>query len=153
MTASVWRLVAPEFAATAFDGEGARRLGGRWNSPGTRVVYTAQTAVLSVLETLVHLQALPALDDYALFEATLDDGFITDVAEFLPPGAALVPALQRAAGDRWVAERSSLALRVPSAVLGVESNFLLNPVHPDCAAVAVGAPRPFRFDRRLFPAG
>jgi len=50
-----WRIVKARHATTAFNGEGARLNGGRWNSPGERVVYASATKSLAALETLVHL--------------------------------------------------------------------------------------------------
>src|SRR5882724_11221307 len=52
------------------DGEGARRVGGRWNSPGRAAIYAAEEPSLTVLETLVHLDLTPELlpDDYVIFE-------------------------------------------------------------------------------------
>jgi RES domain-containing protein len=52
-------------------------------------------------------------------------------------------------GDRWVAERRSAVLRVPSAIIEVESNYLLNPEHPEFGRITISAPVPFAFDARL----
>ena len=57
MSITAWRIVRARFADSAFDGEGARRYGGRWNSRGTRMVYTAGSQALAALEMLVHLDA------------------------------------------------------------------------------------------------
>jgi len=48
-----WRIVKTRYAASAFDGEGARRFGGRWSSKGVRVVYAAGPVALAVLAALV----------------------------------------------------------------------------------------------------
>lgn len=55
MKRRAWRLVKQKHAATAFDGDGARLFGGRWNAPGSRVIYTSTTLSLAALEILVHL--------------------------------------------------------------------------------------------------
>lgn len=60
MSLSTFRIVKSRWASTAFDGEGARLHGGRWNSVGTRMVYTSASRSLAALEILVHLQG-PAL--------------------------------------------------------------------------------------------
>ena len=52
-------------------------------------------------------------------------------------------------GDRRVRSRRSVVLRVPSAVVPLESNLLINPGHPDFAAFSIGKPARFAFDRRL----
>jgi RES domain-containing protein len=57
-------LIQAEYAAHAFDGEGARLYGGRWNSPGRPVVYTAGSLALAALEVLVHLKSRLTLSRY-----------------------------------------------------------------------------------------
>ena len=50
-----WRICKSKHSQNAFDGEGARCNGGRWNSPGTRMIYTAETIALATLEILANL--------------------------------------------------------------------------------------------------
>jgi RES domain-containing protein len=57
---------------------------------------------------------------------------------------------ERELGDRWLESRLSPVLQVRSAVVPQEFNYLLNPEHPDAAAVQVVAVQPFHFDPRLF---
>jgi RES domain-containing protein len=54
-----------------------------------------------------------------------------------------------AVGDRWVTEKRSLLLRVPSTVIPRQPNFLLKPQHPDLASLVIDKLEPFRFDPRL----
>lgn len=68
----VWRIVREKYAATAFDGEGAYRYGGRWNSQGRRVVYTSATLSLAALEMLVHLQP-PVVFRFAAIPVEFDE--------------------------------------------------------------------------------
>jgi len=147
-----WRIVKTRLAARAFDGEGARRYGGRWNSPGTRVVYTAQSVSLAVLELLVHLQASPLLASYALRSARFDDRPVSAVDRSSLPSDwrafPAPPALQRI-GDTWIAAGSSLVLEVPSAIVEGESNYLINPAHPAFRRLRIGPPVRFRLDPRL----
>jgi RES domain-containing protein len=147
-----WRIVKTRLAARAFDGEGARRYGGRWNSPGTRVVYTSQSASLAVLELLVHLQASAPLGSYALRSARFDDRLVSAVDRSSLPSHwrtfPASPALQRI-GDAWIAAGTSLVLEVPSAIVEGESNYLINPTHPDLRRLRIGPPVRFRLDPRL----
>lgn len=148
----VWRIVKRRHAERAFDGAGARRTGGRWNSPGVAMVYTAESASLAVLEVLVHLGTASPLPAYALAEAELDDALVARLDESdLPPDwrASPPPAALRRLGDEWVASGRSAALAVPSVVIPWETNVLLNPAHPDFAGVRLGEPQPFEIDARL----
>lgn len=149
---TAWRLVKTKFLASAFDGEGARRYGGRWNSPGVPVVYLAASPSLAVLEVLVHLEAMGPLGAYSLVPVR----FPLDIASALD--RALLPATwashpagpaTQALGDAWVREGRSAILRVPSVVVPEEEVLVLNPAHSDARKVIVGTARPFEWDRRL----
>jgi RES domain-containing protein len=150
--ATGWRIVKSRYAAAAFDGEGARLYGGRWNSPGTPMVYTSSTISLAVLEVLVHLQEASLLSSYSLIAARFDDAFVESLdRSMLPDGWRSYPApseLQRI-GDEWVQSQRSAVLEVPSVIVERESNYLLNASHPDFSSVAIGEPEPFTFDERL----
>jgi RES domain-containing protein len=155
--AAGWRIVKSRHASTAFDGEGARLYGGRWNSPGTRMVYTSSTISLAILEILVHLQEaslllLLLLSSYSLISADFDDALVERLDHsMLPDGWRTYPApseLQRI-GDEWVQSHRSAMLEVPSVIVERESNYLLNPTHPDFSSVVIGEPEPFAFDERL----
>ncbi len=152
MTLSAWRITKQKHAKSAFDGEGARLYGGRWNSPGTRMIYTAQSQSLAVLEVLVHLDSPELLKKYVLFEVSIDLSCMRDLDFSLLPRnwkADPAPAKVQAIGDDWVAGGSSAVLRVPSTLVPGESNFLLNPRHPDFAKLRIARAHPFQFDPRL----
>lgn len=148
---TAWRITKAKYAATAFDGEGATIEGGRWNSPGLPVVYVAETAALAALEMLVHIDA-SMLPPYVLIPCTFNEVHVTSLDRGqLPPNWQSSPAppeLQQL-GDAWLKSGSSAILKVPSAVIEIESNYLLNPAHPDFAGIEIGAPSPFDFDLRL----
>jgi RES domain-containing protein len=121
----IWRICRARFAGEAFSGEGARRFGGRWNSPDDLVAIAA---------------TLPAGEPARRFETEeLPPDWWTD--DFVP---------LRALGDKWIREKSSLALSVPSAALRTEWNVLVNPLHPAIAEIKVEEPQAFRFDARMF---
>lgn len=147
-----WRIVKSARTATAFDGEGARLFGGRWNSPKTPMVYTAQSQSLAALELLVHLGAAQLLLSCSSIPVDFDPAWVepVDPAALSPDWRAYPPpkALQ-VLGDQWIAEERSAVLQVPSALIPEELNFLLNPNHPDFARVTIGPPTPFQFDPRL----
>jgi RES domain-containing protein len=152
LTVSVWRITKQKHAKSAFSGEGARLFGGRWNSPGTAVVYTAQSQSLAVLEVLVHLDSPELLKKYLLFEVVIDSSCVRELdLSNLPRNwkANPAPARVQAMGDDWVAGGSSAVLRVPSTLVPGESTFLLNPRHPDFCKLRIGKPLPFQFDPRF----
>ena len=152
MTITAWRIVKAKHLAGAFSGEGSRRFGGRWNSKGTAVVYTASSQALAVLEMLVHLETEDLLKHYRLIPATFDSRLVTTLdSKDLPPRwkRRPTPTAVRATGDAWVASARSPVLKVPSVVVPGESNYLLNVAHPDSRRIVIGKPQPYQFDRRL----
>ena len=129
---NLYRLVHQKWAEQAFDGEGARLYGGRWNSKGQSCVYTAGSEALAILEVLVHLNNRSALQHYRLFQLTLDtEQLLTVSLTNLPDSWRQQPAGADSAriGDDWLAQKASLALAVPSVIAPREQNILLNPEH------------------------
>ena len=151
-TLTAWRICKKKLARTAFSGTGARLFGGRWNSPGTALVYLSESQALAALEMLVHLDVADALRHYQVCKVTFDEALVRRVdPTMLPKTWRKDPpprAVQRI-GDEWVAASSSAVLQVPSAIVPAELNYLLNPAHPDLSRITIGPPETFRFDRRL----
>jgi RES domain-containing protein len=145
-----WRIVKLKHAATAFDGEGARLNGGRWNSVGVRVVYASFAKSLAALETLVHLK-LPVSSKYIAIPLQFDDALVETLPPATLPGGwdAEPPSLaSQQIGDAWAKTARSALLALPSIITG-ETNYLINPAHPDFAKIKIGKPEPFTFDPRL----
>jgi RES domain-containing protein len=139
----------------ALDGEGARLYGGRWNSPGSPVVYASSSLALAALEYLVHLDPDYAPADLIALALDVPDTASADEVpgSALPVGWAQVadhPACV-AAGDAWLNRGATLLLRVPAAPIPDEHNVLINPRHAEAAQVRIVAERPFAFDPRLLP--
>jgi RES domain-containing protein len=137
-----YRLVKQKWREGAFDGEGARRYGGRWNSKGNACVYLAGSVSLAMLEVMVHLDDYNVLKHYALLEVRLPAKTVLRLtANVLPRDWRDEPAPVSTAelGDEWLVGASSLALAVPSVVVPQETNYLLNPKHPGFAAVVATA--------------
>lgn len=152
MTVTAWRISKRKHARHAFSGEGAREFGGRWNNPGTAVVYTAQSQSLAALEMLVHLDSADLLEKYVLLAADFDQSLIKVLDRSNLPRnwrADPPPAQVRSIGDEWVLGGSSAVLQVPSVLVPGENNFLLNPGHQDFARICFGKLLAFRFDARM----
>lgn len=149
---TAWRIVKAKHQSSAFDGEGARRAGGRWNSPGLAMIYAAQSAALAALEMLVHLNTGTLLSSYILIPCSFPERVVLRLDRTRLPARwrahPAVPQLQLL-GDAWLKNGLSAVLEVPSAIIESESNYLLNPAHPDFASIDVGPAQPFDFDTRL----
>jgi RES domain-containing protein len=150
---AVYRICKTRHAASAFDGEGAFRFGGRWNTRGTRLIYTAGSLALAALEMLVHLDDDELLLAYSFVVAQVPPALILPVKAFrpLPKNWSASPAptaLQRIGGE-WVSAGASAVLEVPTSIVPLEHNYLLNPAHPDFAQIRLEKPRRFVFDERL----
>jgi RES domain-containing protein len=145
-----WRIVDSKHAPAAFDGEGARLVGGRWNSSGTRTIYISSTTSLAVLEMLAHLQGALTLPRYVLIACDFDGALVEDVAK-LPEDWRRYPAPPQLQliGDQWARSGWSTVLRVPSAIVDEESNYLLNPEHRDFSKIKISESEPFALDLRL----
>src|SRR2546423_471262 len=101
-----WRIVKKKHAATAFDGEGARLMGGRWNSAGVRVVYISFSKSLAALEILVHLK-LPVTSKYLAIPVEFENALVEVFRPInLPTGWNVEPPppIAQQIGDRWVTE-------------------------------------------------
>jgi RES domain-containing protein len=146
-----WRIVRTVRVADAFSGEGARLGGGRWNSREVPVVYTSEHQSLAALELLVHIN--PQIQIELVVFRIEWENFATEKV-FLnqlpsnwrdqPPAGATV-----ALGDQWARRRKSVLLAVPSVLIPEESNYLINPLHPDFKRLEIGPPKPFSLDQRL----
>lgn len=140
----VWRIYDPEAAYALlpnFDplnGQGAALYPGRWNKAGVRMVYTAQSPELAMLELLTKLNPAAFGVRLAVEIDVPADARVQDAAP-----AMLAHLLRGEEGDTqaygtgWVAREQSLVLKVPSAVLPVSSNYLLNPLHPQAKQLRV----------------
>ena len=152
MTITSWRLVTRRFKDTAFDGEGARISGGRWNSVGNPVVYTAATTSLGLLELLAHSSTTRLLPFYLAIPVVFDERLVDrfDRAQ-IPKGwrSHPLPRGTQKIGDGWIAPGHSCILEVPSVIVPRESNFILNPKHPNFASVGIGEPIDLDVDARL----
>jgi RES domain-containing protein len=144
-----WRICTARRAASAFDGEGARIYGGRWNSKGVAMVYCSSSLSLATLESFVHFSSLtvPSVPQVS-FRVSLPDS--VPVERFnhtkLPanwrdnPG----PTELQDFGDEWATSLRTVAMLVSSAVTPIEDNVLLNPRHPDMAQVITAPAEPSR---------
>jgi len=126
---------------------------GRWNSKDVKIIYTAGSRSLACLENVVHRSSLGLRDNFRIM--------LIDIPNDLPlqeiPIGSLDPGWRRydrypytqETGDRWVKGESSAVLKVPSAIIPEEFNYLLNPLHGDFARITYMGNQPFDFDERI----
>lgn len=157
----VWRIERAEHVDDALSGMGARLFGGRWNSPGTAVVYAASSIALAALERFVHA---PRIDGGKLFYALgfdLDDELAGSMTapDSLPMGwrSPEPSADSQVWGDTWASNAASAVAAVPSALLPLdvfnprqEFNVLLNPESAPVKSLRVALKTPYAFDARMW---
>ena len=134
-----------------FDGSGAMLHGARWNSPGRRVIYAAETYAGALLEILVHASgSVPRSQGYVEIEIPPGLSLEEVTPDDLPRWNSPSYEAARRFGDRWYDERRTPVLLVPSVVTHVERNLLINQEHPDFHRISASQPMPVRWDRRLW---
>ncbi|MGD0345572.1 MAG: RES domain-containing protein [Terracidiphilus sp.] len=134
------------FAVDSFDTAGSYFYAGRWHTAGSRVIYAAQYASLAALETLIH-SGRRKIPQRAITRIHIPDAIAIEQAPWMDlPDSQIF-------GARWLRELRTAVLRVPSvAVNRMESNFVLNPSHPEFTQIQRDRPATFVFDPRLFDA-
>ncbi len=138
--------------ANDINGTGARLYGGRWNNIGRAMIYTASSRSLATLEALVHLPAANLPEDFCLvtFDAP-EDVFVADTALFPSNWRGFPePEILKRTGDFFLKQNEHLLMKVPSAIVKEEFNYLINPLHYKAAAIKILGNEPFTFDERLF---
>jgi len=152
---SAWRIdKARRSKADSFSSEGAAIEGGRWNQPGTRMVYSAETLSLAAIEKFVHMgdegrslrlvsYRIDIPSDVRIEELKKSD---------LPKDWKVFPTPQSTMdiGSNWARKAHSAVLKIPSVVIETEHNYLLNPLHPDFKHLRIQPAKPFYFDPRMW---
>jgi RES domain-containing protein len=147
-----WRIVSAAYQESAFTGDGAKTYGGRWNSKGVPIIYTADSLALASIEILVNLPSAKLLDNYVRIPVHFKESLVQELPfTDLPSDWNSRPVSQstQILGDKWFKEQRSAVLKVPSVVVPEEYIYLLNPVHPDFLWIEIGAPVAYHFDTRL----
>ncbi len=134
-----------------FDGTGAMLHGARWNSPGRRVIYAAETYAGALLEILVHASgSVPRNQGYVEIEIPGNVSIEVLAPADVPGWDSVSFDSARRFGDQWYDNRRTAILLVPSVVTMVERNVLINQEHPEFGRIRAGRPQPVRWDSRLW---
>lgn len=151
----VYRIEREKYLDTTLKGIGAALTEGfRWNSLNTYLVYTAESRALATLEVSVHLDLSEDLpEDRYYVEILIPDNI--EILELrnkdLPKGWDSKPPILETQfiGDDFVIENDAAVLKVPSSIVPPESNYLINPNHPDAKKIKVISTNKMMFDNRL----
>jgi len=137
---TIYRLASGEYKKD-LSGNGSRLYGGRWNSVG----------MLAVLEILVNLKKFKQPADYHIVTITIPDHIKPAVimGSRLKKGWKDDYTYSQYIGDEFLRTQQSLFLKVPSAIVEPENNFIINPRHPDSGKVKITSTKIFEFDKRL----
>ena len=149
----VFRLSKATYALD-LSGKGAEKTGGRWNSKGVPMVYTSSSRALCTAEIAVHLPLGLVPGGYNLTTLEIPErlGFEQPDLNLLASGWKSFPYIRvtQQVGDTFIKNKKSLVMRVPSAVVQGDYNFLINPIHAGITEILVVKTELFIFDERLF---
>jgi RES domain-containing protein len=147
-------LVKEKYAKNAFDGEGARRFGGRWSHAGTAIVYVSERLSLAALELFVHLARAATHLRFVAIAVEIPDAVAVKKLDrsALPKDWRAEPPTDatKQIGTNWAKRMEAAVLDIPSVIIPGESNFILNPAHPEFRRLKIAPPAPFSFDPRMW---
>ncbi|MCH5687214.1 RES family NAD+ phosphorylase [Niabella sp. W65] len=149
---TIYRLVRSEYHDD-LSGYGAFLYGGRWNSKGQYAVYAAEHISLAVLEIVVNYDRTTTtlLPSFHLVELAVPDNEIIEIdRSVLKKSWNTDMDYTRYIGDEFLQSRSDLILKIPSAVIPEENNYLLNPSHKDFKKIVIERSKRYGLDNRLF---
>jgi len=153
----IWRICRKPFSRSPLDGRGGLIVAGRWHTPRRLVTYASESLALASLEVLVHCEVDLLPSDLVAVEVDVPTRLKIDEikADDLPRTWRKYPAPRRlqAIGNDWLDGGRTPILRVPSALVPTESNYLVNPTHPGFSELRVVRRFKFAFDERLTPRG
>ena len=144
-----YRLTTGKFA-NDISGTGAKINGGRWNPVGLAGLYTSQYISLTILEILVRATRATSPNSYTLTSFEIPDNSIYQIQlSKLKNEWKYDLNYTQGIGEDFLTDNQSLCLKVPSAIVPQENNFLLNPLHREFKRVKIIASELLELDKRL----
>ena len=149
----VFRLSKKKYSKE-LSGKGASKSGNRWNSKGTEIIYSAESRALAMAEVAVHLSLATLPSDYVMIEIEIPDTIkikeikIKDLPDNWnnhPPNIST-----QKIGDEFIDSVDTCILKVPSAVVQGDYNYLINPYHKEFKKIKIIEVKDFLFDKRIF---
>ncbi|HEX7410730.1 MAG TPA: RES family NAD+ phosphorylase [Bacteroidales bacterium] len=148
----VYRLSKSKYS-NDLSGRGAERSGGRWNSKGVAMIYTGESRALCTTEIAVHTPLGNIPTDYEIISIEIPDALIgeLDITTLREDWKSFPhPHFTQETEDKFISDNIYLALKVPSAVVPGDFNYLINPHYKDFSQVKITDIGSFEFDERLF---
>lgn len=148
----VYRLTKEKYK-DELSGIGAQKHGGRWNNKGKQLIYTGESRALCTTEIAVHTPLGIVPSDYHLQIIKLPNLKMLEIK----PGELNQnwrnfphETSTKLLGDELIDRNKFLTMKVPSAVIQDEFNYLINPFHKSFPKVKLLKTEKFMFDKRLF---
>lgn len=148
----VYRVANSKYKESTLSGIGAEKVGGRWNEVGTRAIYCSENISLALLEYYVHSEKISNLPkDILIAKIEFPDEFIIEELEFLPDRWNQYPYSSKTTNvfSNLARNRNFFALKVPSTIVGLESNIILNPLYKNFGKVEISEFIELPIDERL----
>jgi RES domain-containing protein len=153
VTLTVFRLGKHIYRNQLFSGQGGLYASGRWTPRGRPVVYTSASISLAVLEYTVNYRRRGWVPATVLGRSDIPASVHVKTISIdeLPANwfAAAPPPQLQTIGGEWLERGETAVLKVPSAIVVEEWNYLLNPLHADFRRLRIAVPKPFSFDQRV----
>ena len=145
----IYRLTTSEFA-NDLSGDGAKIYGGRWNPAGFAALYISEFISLSILEILVRADKFTSPDTYTLLNIQIPENSVANIElKKLKDGWQSHIEYTRSIGEEFLKTNQTLVLKVPSAIVPQEHNFLINPQHKDFKKIKIISTELLELDKRL----
>ncbi len=146
-----YRMCQKMRAPEAFSGEGASKRGMRWNHKDIPVVYVAEHLSLAALEIIVNLPRKVLGVPFVFFKVEIPEGVKIANVRHLPMDWRDFPyqTSTQDIGSQWALGLKTAVLEVHSAVIPIERNYILNPLHPDFTKILISPAIDFYFDDRF----
>lgn len=150
---TVYRISKRKHASNPLGGLGGLHVGGRWHHKGAPIVYCAETFSLANVEFFVHFGKRQRAIKLISFDIAIPEALVQRLpTSRLPADWAAEPSSSSTAdlGADWLKSSSSAVLVVPSVHSRSESNYLINPLHPQASKIKVQATYPHKYDSRMW---
>ncbi len=131
-------------------GKGASLFGGRWNSKGNAALYLSSHISLALLEILVNYTYEQLIQtQFEIIELEIKQDKPFEICPELLENWRYLPNYSKTIGDQFLLENKKIMLKIPSAIIDLEYNYLVNPIHIDFKKIKIKHKHPLQLDNRL----